>query len=638
MLMMLSLPLHASDRMYPPDAVVNVSLPPYEAIPDDGQDDTASIQRAITENVDSGRTLFFPAGTYLISDTLVTKNAEGFWRPHLTFQGQGRHSVTLKLVDHAPGFSDPDKPKAMITTGSYWQEGDVLDGGGNKAFRNNMFDLTIDTGSDNPGAIGVDYAVSNQGSIKHVTIRSGDGNGVAGISMPRKIPGPGLIKNVEVIGFQTGIDIGDIQYGMTLEHITLRDQQTAGIRTVHNVLHIRKLTSNNRVPAVLVTGDGGVLTLLDSSLSGGSTGHVAVRCAGTMLIRNVTTDEYHEDAIRWRDQHVRGPRYDFFSGPPVLSAGRVDNSAVGLLTIEETPEYWNANRDDWEPVGARLVGETDDTAAIQRAIDSGKSTIYLPHSRTYHLSDTVIVRGKMRQFLGMGAELTLGAAKAPFSNRESPRPLIRIDPTESDTVFFDNMFFNAQYPGEVIFENNTPATVVITHSAGWVGSDGSRRSYRNTTNATGRVFIEDVFLPGWEFNHQSVWARQFNPENFDGDGETPQVSNTGGKLWILGFKTEGPAPFISTCDGGVTELLGAYNYISATHEISVPVDSVPYVISNATAALTFTTDNFRDNDYRAYIRETDIKDMTEWRGTNLPPRRGPGGHRSFSIPLFQSLR
>jgi hypothetical protein len=166
--------------------------------------------------------------------------------------------------------------------------------------------------------------------------------------------------------------------------------------------------------------------------------------------------------------------------------------------------------------------------------------------------------------------------------------------------------------------------VVIRHCGGWVGLDGSRRSYQNTPRATGRVFVEDVFLPGWEFTNQRVWARQFNPENYDSDGSTSQVTNRGGNLWILGFKTEGAAPFITTTDGGVTELLGAYNYISAAQPDPVPADAIPYMVENSRAALTFTAENFRDTDYPVYIRR------------DLPPRNGRPGDRSFSVPLFQT--
>lgn len=578
-------PAAAGEKIFPPDAVVDVTKAPYEAWPDDGRDDTAAIQRAVSENVNTGRVLYFPAGVYDVSDTLVAKNTEGIWRAHLTLQGQNRETTILRLADHAPGF---DRTKAMLVTASHWQEGDAADGGGNKAFRNNIFDLTFDTGRGNAGAVAVDYAVSNQGAIENVTIRSGDGGGRAGISMRRRIPGPGLIKNVSITGFDCGLDLAGGQYGMTLENVTVSGQKVAGIRTDKNLLHIHRLKSDNSVPALLVTDRLGCATLIDAELKGGG----GIACAGTFFGRNI-------------------------------------NDAPALLAIKDTPEFWNADPADWAAVGPRAAGEPDDTAAIQRAIDSGKGTVYFPNNRTYFLSDTVVVRGAVKQILGLGSEISLGAAKAPFSDAAHPRPLFRLDPTAGTEVFLENLFFNAQYPGEILFENNTPATVVIKHCAGWVGAEGCRLSYRNTDQATGEVFVEDVFLPGWEFRRQKVWARQFNPENYDGDGSSPQVANLGGELWILGFKTEGPAPFLVTKDG-TTELLGGYNYISAAQADPVPAQAIPYVAERARISLTFATDNFRETDYPTYIRAG-----RDFGAADLPPRNGHQGDRSVAVPLFR---
>jgi hypothetical protein len=238
--------------------------------------------------------------------------------------------------------------------------------------------------------------------------------------------------------------------------------------------------------------------------------------------------------------------------------------------------------------------------------------------------------------LGMGAEISLGAAEKLFSDAEHPRPLFRIEETAGDSVFFEHLFLNAQYRGVVIFENDSPKTVVIRHSGGWIGTGKYRRAYQNTERATGRVFVEDVFMPGWSFRNQTVWARQFNPENQEGDGIESQVKNSGGRLWILGFKTEGQAPFIVTERVGATEMLGAYNYISATFTPEVPATAVPYSVTDSRAFLSFTTENFRDNDYRVYVQTKQGENMRSWKREQMPPRNGAPGYRSFYVPVFVS--
>lgn len=619
----------SADRIFPPDAVVDVTLPPYSATPGDTSDDTDALQRAITDHVGTGRTLYFPPGTYHISRPLEARDASGKWEAHLTLQGAGREATVLKLIDEAAGFNDPAKPLAVLTTGSHFEPGDAEDGGGNKAFRNNVFDLTIDTGRGNPGAVGVNYAVSNIGAIRRVTIRSGDGTGSAGIAMRRIIPGPGFIKDVTIEGFDHGLDIRDIQYGVTLEDVTVRDQRVAGIHCGDNLLHIRRLHSTNRVSAIVVSGRNGALTLVESRLEGGDGDQPAIQSEGTVYLDEVETEGYHPAALRWRGQAVEASRFSEWSGP----SGAERPGDAFALEVRETPEFWNSDLDDWVAVGARREGEPDDTAAIQRALHAGKGTVYFRNDRVYFLSDTVTVPPGVRHVLGMGAEINLGAAEEPFSDRANPRPLIRIEGTTSHPIIFENLFFNAQYPGEVIFENASPGTVVFRHCAGWVGHDGARRSYRNTTPGRGEVFIEDCFLPGWEFRDQDVWARQFNLENWDGDGSEAQVHNIGGRLWVLGFKTEGPAPFIETSHGGRTELLGAYNYLSAAKATPLPKESVPYVVRDGLGVFTFVTEQFREgDDYQNYLSGSWNDVSEEIPHSRLPPRNGHDGDRSAATP------
>lgn len=619
----------AAEKRYPADAVVDVSKPPYEAIPSDDEDDTEALQRAISDHVGTGKTLYLPAGIYDVSAPLVAKTKDGVWECHLTIQGAGRDYTVLQLADGAKGFGDEKSPAAVYATGSHWQEGDALDGGGNKAFRNNVSDLTINTGRGNRGAIGIDWAVSNQGTIRDVTIRSRDG-GVAGISLRRKIPGPGLIKDVEIRGYQVGVDIGDVQYGLTLEDVKLVGQSVAGIRTDRNLLHARGITSMGAGPAVLVTDRIGVVTLLDSTVASRKDGEPSIDTQGTILMRNVKTDK-GPPLVKFRGEDI-ATTAETIAKPKALGAA----GSEALLPIENTPVYHKHDLADWVAVGPRNEGEKDDTEAIRRAIQAGKGTVYFPKDRTYFLSDTVEIGGSVEQVLGFGAEISLGAAKEEFSNRENPRPLFRIVPGKAQTVFIENVFFNAQYQGEVIFENDSPATLVLKHLAGWIGGGGWRRSYQNTARATGKVFVEDVFMPGWAFRGQKVWARQFNPENNDGDGSMAQVSNVGGELWMLGFKTEGPAPFIETRDKGTTELLGAYNYISATHSAEVPSLSVPYIVQDGRVALTFATDNFRASDYKTYIREVRGGVTKDFGKADLVPRNGHQGDASLAVPLYRS--
>lgn len=612
---------------FPTDAVIDITLAPYNAKPNDTLDDTDAIQQAITDHIGTGRFLYFPVGIYILSKPLYTRDKSGKFNARITFIGQSRQHTIFKLIDNAPDFADAANPHAILTTSSIQQQGDSPDGGGNKAFGNYILNMTFNTGRNNPGAIAISAAMSNWGAIQDVIIKSDDGQGIAGIAMTRRIPGPGLIRHVSIDGFDVGIDIADCQYGITMERVALTGQHTAGIRTNMNVLHINELQSQNQCPAVLATKPQSMVTVIHSNLTATASSEPAV-VADNYLLLDVRSKGYHRS--------IKTPTGESFGSYTLMSTVGMKHEQINLrydyLPVKNSPHFWEPDLTQWIAVGPRKQGENDDTQAIQRAIDSGKRVVYFVNDRQYFVSDTIIIRRNVRHLIAFGSEISLGAAREPFSNIANPRPVFRIDPTSHDQLLVEHLFFNCQYPGQVLFENNSPATLTIRHCGGWVGANGHRHAYRNTANATGTLFVEDVFLPGWNFTNQTVYARQFNPENPDGDGIEPQVLNDGGKLWILGFKTEGPAPFITTKNGGITELLGGYNYISATHQPTVPIDAVPYIIDNATASLTVITENFRDNDYKVYIRDNG-RDVLH---KDLPPRNGHKGDRSLAITHYQT--
>jgi hypothetical protein len=98
-------------------------------------------------------------------------------------------------------------------------------GEGNDAYDNFIEHLTIDVGNGNPGAIGIDYLANNLGAVRDVTVRAPGDSGAVGIAMLRKWPGPALLQQVNVQGFDTGIAVGNTEYGVTLDHIRLSGQR-----------------------------------------------------------------------------------------------------------------------------------------------------------------------------------------------------------------------------------------------------------------------------------------------------------------------------------------------------------------------------------------------------------------------------
>ncbi len=304
-------PASAADVVYPAAAfnqtitasragIVDITQPPYSADKTGATDSTAKITQAIADLLANHgakpaqrMTIYFPSGTYAVSNTLdwvYTASGTLTNQTRLVFQGQNRDTTVLKLQDNATGFTNSATTKPVIKTESL--SGGT--GGGNNAYDNSVLDLTVDLGSGNAGAVGIDFHNSNTGSLRNVLVRASGASpvGYAGVTLARAWPGPGLIKGLEVQGLNYGIVISHNQYGMWLENITLSNQSVAGILNNANVLAIRKLTSTNAQPALRQASTDCLTVLVDSTLSGGSPTNNAIENGGSLIVRNTTTSGY----------------------------------------------------------------------------------------------------------------------------------------------------------------------------------------------------------------------------------------------------------------------------------------------------------------------------------------------------------
>jgi hypothetical protein len=558
--------------VFPEDAgLVDVTEAPYRMTGDGTTDNTAALRRAFVELRGSNRTLYFPNGTYLLSNRVNISGDEPS-RPHsphrfLHIQGQSEAGVVLKLEDNAPGFGDPARPKTFLSLYQGASTGDVM----HSYVRN----ITVDVGTGNPGAAALRFMTNNSGAMYDVTIRSSDPEkrGAIGLDLRQSQNGPGLIKRVTVDGFDYGIQTGNT-FSLVFEHITVRNQRTIGFHNHTARTTLRGLTSENTVPA-LVNDKHGQLTLIGANLSGGASEAAIVNEVPKIFVRDVRASGYAHTVKASDGRFVDGPIDEWFEGKGHALFGAEPRTL--RLPIEETPEVpWETDLSRWvkaEPGNDGLA------TAIDRAAREGKTTVYLPkldkRQGKYVVTGPVRVHGSVNRIIGMESILWIDEKIPPggvaITFAEDLRGPVVVE-----------RFFNAlKHRGwkglydRYLFENRSPHPVVIRNFA-----HGACMHKKPAPGGT--WFIEDMaggrkalFGPG-----EKCWARQYNPESPD----LNLCEVDGGQVWILGMKTEGRARHIIARNGAKVELLGGVSYQSWKKQ---KLDPPMFTVADSEASFTF---------------------------------------------------
>ena len=589
----------------PPEGAGVVNVRDYGARGDGVTDDTEAIRRAISENIDISRYranpfIWFPNGTYLISGPIesriqhpdIEKGAvwSAGWRSMMRLIGETRDGTVIKLADRAPGYTDPEQPKWVIATGSEGDRRDNYAGGGNRAFRHAVLNLTVDVGEGNPGAVAIDFVSNNRGAVDGVTVRAPAGSGHTGIGLTRWWPGPAIIHDVRIEGFARGIALHHYQYGMTFENIQLIGQTEIGIHNLHNVLSMRNVRFEGNVPFYR-QGDSmhGMLVLLDSRINGVDAEEMAaITSRGILNLRRVTfegfgriLDNPHDGSLSIAgdlEQPTFIASHDLGSS---LHAGGGPGRSLDL-PIEEVPIIRPGPDDEW--VDGGTTGQS-----LQAAIDSGAEFIYIRPAQTIDLEETIVLRNNVRLILGLNGHL-----RGP-----NGKPAVRVENGGPEVVAMEHMYLGAGV------DQASDRTFVLRH--GDLGSYGVRATGRGKTHVVNVIGRGYRIGPGHRF-----WGRQINSEF----GSDPLFSNFGGDSWILGFKMEtsptgsGDAPKSTPSlfnRGGRLEVLGGLLYTLGSRREHAP--QVPaFTNERGRIAVSYRTNGRPETYYSRILRVDSFTD------------------------------
>ena len=527
------------------------------------------------EELPPSKILYFPNGTYLVSDT-ITYSLEHFRNifnnvPYLEMNcrlrllGESMEGVTIKLQDNCKGFEyGNDRPVISFMRGE----------ASNIAMTNMIENFTIDVGKNNPGATGVVHFANNTGAARNLRIISSDEKrrGSAGFAIIHDKASACIASNIEVIGFDYGFKVTPQTHFAFFEHIKARHQKRAGFFVGDTIVSIRDYESENGCPALRCTGFDGHTVCIDGKFKGTTGNDFAIRHEfGMVYLRNIEISNYFHSMFGYCAGYVDGNIDEYSSHGAVTGLDRSEAKTLSL-PIEDTPVIDWESPEKWVSVnsfGAKGDGVTPDSDAIQQALSSGASTVYFQPGK-YLFDKPVTVPASVNRINFMYCDLA-----NTDSFKKDRAGVFRIEGDSDTPLVLEDLFAFEDLSGmNSLVDHATTRTLVLSDMHTQAIS-----MYFNTVEG-GKVFMENVgctlggipgtgglpdeqeherelqfsysrMTPCYHFIGQKVWARQLNPER-----SKREVINDHSDLWVLGFKAEEEGTAFITVNGGRTEILG----------------------------------------------------------------------------------
>ena len=480
------------------------------------------------------RILYFPKGTYLVSDTVTYthENLKNFWytleyyeaNRNIHLMGESREETVIRLADNTPGYGH-GADKAVVSVVNNQAPVPRNQEYANNAFMNFITDLTVDCGRGNPGAVGIHFISSNVGRISNVTVRAEEG--MYGITTD--FATQCVMSDLKIEGFDYGLDVA-YSIMMVLRDLDLSGNRKAGILS----------TKAQLVTDGIVTGSIAAIELADFD-GDADESNPEFAIFGNSLSRCLLTDAGAKVVGE------RG-RYDY------VLYDTSEESARRRRIPKNNASYDREDVAFVDDYGAIGDGVTDSTRAIQKAMQSGKPTVLFGEGQ-YLINGKIKIPASVKNVdflfcsLATGIRLVGGEFDAAFEiSEDSSEPLfmhslfcweqfrghIRLvkHAAKRDAVFYDiqlmtaSMYFNSVEGSRVWFENVFLTTGTYTLTA-WIPGDGFEPVYSH-------------ILP-YEFHGQTVYGTQVNPERADA-----AMLVDGGDIFLEGYRTEGPGTALKT--------------------------------------------------------------------------------------------
>jgi sugar lactone lactonase YvrE len=382
-----------------------------KGVGDGKADDTDAVQKAIDAARDkTGHGLvFLPSGRYRLSRSILAP-------PGVRIFGVGKTRPVLVLGPNTPGFQEGVATMVVFTGGDQYQVGDIpvpvptvrpasakVRDANSGTFYSSMANIDIEIGEGNPAAAGVRFRMAQHAFLRHMDFRLG--SGFAGVYQAGNI-----MEDVHFHGGRYGIvtEKTSPAWQFTLVDSTFDGQRDAAIREHEVDLTLVNVAIKNTPVGIEI--DKGY----SDSLWGKNVRFENVSRAGVVISNeeNVFTQVGFDNAVasntpvfaRFRDSGKtvdgKGKAYrvgSFTYGLTLPGLGQTGEykTLSDITPLKALPAATPALRSlppmaEWTNVktlGAKGDGTTDDTAALQKAIDTHR-VLYLP-TGFYMVSDTL---------------------------------------------------------------------------------------------------------------------------------------------------------------------------------------------------------------------------------------------------------
>ncbi|KAI0438962.1 glycoside hydrolase family 55 protein [Xylaria telfairii] len=565
----------------------------YGARGDGVTDDTAAIARALNDGgnrclqgcastTTTPAVVYFPAGTYILSKSLMP--------PYFTqLIGDPTNRPVLKATSNFAGFG-------LVDGNPYF--GEPLNWVSTNVFYRQMRNFVIDTTAIPPAtaATGIHWPTSQATSLINIQFNMPTDPSTVHVGLFCESGSGGFMSDLTFNGGATGASLGNQQY--TMRNLVFNNCKTGIIQLWNWGWTYINVQFNNCGTGIDITArkpDGTTLVVgsaivMDSTFKNTPTAIKTVYTpngtpdtAGSLILENVQLSNVNtavqglsgsllaggtKTIAAWGQGHQYVPNAN-----RELNGDLTPNSRPASLTgsngfySRSKPQYQNLATSDFVSArsnGARGDGNTDDTAALQKAINAatGGKVLFLDFG-LYKVTGTLKIPAGTK-IIGEGYPIIM-ASGSFFGDINNPKPLLQVGANSGDAGQVELTDFvvgnSGPAPGAKLIEWNLASDVsnpsgmwdVHARVGGFAGSNmqvaqclkqkgsaninsnciGANMLMHITPKSTG-LYMENTWL--WTADHDIEDGSNTQITVFSGRGL--YLESTVGNFWLVGTAVE----------------------------------------------------------------------------------------------------